>query len=68
MNDKFIKLTDKVRILNPCYNCDVSSFYGEVTNFNFEKQTQNYERLKEILGRYNMHLSRYGRVNSIMGE
>ena len=57
MNDKFIKLTDKVRILNPCYNCDVSSFYGEVNNFNFEKQTQNYERLKEILGRYNMHFN-----------
>ncbi len=55
MNDKFIKLTDKVRILNPCYNSDVSSFFGEVDNFNFEKQTQNYERLKKILARFNIH-------------
>jgi hypothetical protein len=55
--EKYIYLTENVRIINPCYDCDISSFYGEVYNFDFGRHKTTYNKLNEILNNYNIHFS-----------
>jgi hypothetical protein len=55
--EKYIKLTNKVKIINPCYDCDISSFYGEVNNYDFENHTSTFNKLSEILNEFNIHFS-----------
>ena len=44
--EKYIKLTNKVKVINPCYDCDISSFYGEVNNYDFENHTSTFNKLQ----------------------
>ena len=55
--NKFIYLTDKVKIVNPCFDSDVGSFFGEVDNYNFKKHTITFKKLSKILAQYNIFFS-----------
>jgi hypothetical protein len=56
-NEKYINLTEKVKVINPCYDSDVSSFYGEVYNYNFERHKTTFDKLSEILSNFNISFS-----------
>ena len=55
--EKYIYLTENSKVINPCYDCDVSSFYGEVNNFDFGRHKTTYNKLNEILNNYNIRFS-----------
>ncbi len=55
--EKYIKLADKVKVINPCYDSDISSFYGEVYNFDFGRHKITFEKLTTILNNYDIHFS-----------
>lgn len=53
--DKYIYLSDKCKIINPCFSADVETYQGPLNDYNFEKQTNNYQKLVDIFNRYNIH-------------
>ena len=53
--DKYIYLSDKCKIINPCFSADVETYQGPLNDYNFEKQTNNYKKLVDIFNRYNIH-------------
>ena len=54
---KYIHLTDKVKVINPCFNCDVNHYDGDLTNFDFPNHNLTFQRLNEILQEYNVTFS-----------
>ena len=61
MEDKYINLTKNVKILNPTFDSDVFKYYGDInkiSNFSFEKQKLNYEKIKEKFGKYNIYFNK----------
>lgn len=42
---QYVKLSEKNKILNPYYKGEHFKFYGNVDDFDFEHQTENYNML-----------------------
>jgi|TARA_B110000858_G_C17754423_1_gene451335 hypothetical protein len=54
---KYIQLTDKVKIINPCFDCDVTHHDGDLINFDFTNHNLTFQKLNEILQEYNVKFS-----------
>ena len=57
MNDKYIRISENVRIINPYNNNDVSQYFGDVNDYDFEKQKNNYEQLSKIFNNHQIIFS-----------
>ena len=59
--NKYIKIKENIKVLNPIYESDVFTYQGDLDKlkgFDFEKQKQNYEKIKKIFGRYNIYFNK----------
>ena len=56
-HDKYIYLADNVKVTNPCFDSDISSFFGEVNNFNFKNHLKKFQKLSKIINKYNIYFS-----------
>ena len=41
---KYIQLTDKVKIINPCFDCDVTHHHGDLINFDFPNHNLTFQK------------------------
>lgn len=57
MNDKYIRISENVKIINPYNNNDVSQYFGDVNDYDFEKQKNNYEQLSKIFNNHQIIFS-----------